>query len=378
MLLDPNASLSDRAQAAQNLALIKQAKRRADDEEFYREQMKPENEIKAPEYFHDQNIFQRILGGIALIAGGVGGALTHQENPAMKMIENSINREIEAQKMSRDRKLNLYKIHREAEGDDLSATIQTANNLKQIALMKMDEAEGMYGNNPMAKLRIQGARTKLLADIAENQMRLSQIDVQKLQAKNLAQRMQQKGTLEGAGTVESPEETAIAIKALKDTKRISEEEHNAAFKELQFKGGNIRAHKAADEVMNELFQLQTAKGVLTSPIQTRARVNAAISRLTPLVQEQDPSKRLNDVTFRKEIEPFIPKVTANKETQQKLLQDIHGLIDQHGIQETPTLDSLSIYGITKPQYAPPPVERRTSDGRTALFNPLTKQFIRYK
>jgi hypothetical protein len=94
---------------------------------------------------------------------------------AMNYLNKQIDREVEAQKANRERKFNLYKMHREGLKDSVAADLQTATNLRQIALMRMDEMMGLVGNNQMAKTRLAAAANDLKLKIANDQQALTSL-----------------------------------------------------------------------------------------------------------------------------------------------------------------------------------------------------------
>lgn len=65
--------------------------------------------------------------GMAL--SGMGSATTGQANGAMQVINDGINRNIDAQKNAQDQKMNLWKMNRDALGSDLAANLATQNQL---------------------------------------------------------------------------------------------------------------------------------------------------------------------------------------------------------------------------------------------------------
>jgi hypothetical protein len=89
---------------------------------------------------------------IGLILGGLGGGLSGQENPALKFLNEQINRDIEAQKLNLGKSQNL-----------LSANIHQYGNLRDATdmtrVMQMDllssrlKASAANAQDPMAKAR---------------------------------------------------------------------------------------------------------------------------------------------------------------------------------------------------------------------------------
>jgi|LakMenE01Jun11ns_1017448.scaffolds.fasta_scaffold9927514_2 hypothetical protein len=147
----------------------------AQDEEFYREMMDPKNEIKPVDLFTNKDVFGSIGTIAGLLISGIGAGLSGTENMAMNYLNKQIDREVEAQKANRERKFNLYKMHREGLKDSVAADLQTATNLRQIALMRMDEMMGLVGNNQMARTRLAAAANDLKLKIANDQQALTSL-----------------------------------------------------------------------------------------------------------------------------------------------------------------------------------------------------------
>lgn len=57
-----------------------------------------ENQFDPKRYINNMSTGSKIANVIGLILGGIGGALTHQENPALRVLQTNIDRDIEAQK----------------------------------------------------------------------------------------------------------------------------------------------------------------------------------------------------------------------------------------------------------------------------------------
>ena len=94
------------------------------------------------------------------------------------MMDKAINRDIEAQRNDRSNKMNLWKMHREALGDDMAANLATKNNILSRMKLQVDE---MTGNapGPMAQLRAQAAKQQIQTQMAQNGAMLDAIRASK-------------------------------------------------------------------------------------------------------------------------------------------------------------------------------------------------------
>ena len=86
--------------------------------------------------YKNMDTSSKIESGIGLILGGIGGGLTHQENPVLKMMNNAIDRDVEAQKADINNKHTLVaaynsQVHNWDEAAQMaSATIKNATGLR--------------------------------------------------------------------------------------------------------------------------------------------------------------------------------------------------------------------------------------------------------
>lgn len=88
-----------------------------------------DQKIDPNHFWNSRNDTQKIYAGIGMVLGGMGSALTHQPNMAMQVINNAINRDIEAQKSQQGKTLTLWQMNRQATNDDLQARLTTQNQM---------------------------------------------------------------------------------------------------------------------------------------------------------------------------------------------------------------------------------------------------------
>lgn len=100
-------------------------------------------------FYNNMSTSQRISTGIGMILGGMGAGLTGGENPVMKMINNQIDADIEAQKADLGKKQNLLTANMHHFGNLKDATEMTkAQNLDMLKI-QMQRALSK-SNNPQA------------------------------------------------------------------------------------------------------------------------------------------------------------------------------------------------------------------------------------
>ena len=138
------------------------------------------NKIDPNRYWNDKSTGSKIASSIGLILSGLGSGLTHQPNMAYEMLQNAINRDIDSQKNDQSKTMNLWKMNREAYGNDAQASLATQNQLlsavKAKALMAQSQAQG-----PLAQARIAPLIQQIDAEKAQNQWRQTMISSQNSQ-----------------------------------------------------------------------------------------------------------------------------------------------------------------------------------------------------
>lgn len=125
-----------------------------------------------PKGMYGEDTGKNILTVVSLLLGGMAGGLLHQENPALKIINDEIERDLLRQKENMASEDNLYKENLNMLGDEVAAYTQSMNQMRQIALMQMEEMMGRAydPSNPMMALNMQAEAAKLRAQIDSSDM----------------------------------------------------------------------------------------------------------------------------------------------------------------------------------------------------------------
>jgi hypothetical protein len=116
--------------------------------------------IDPDQYLTNMSGGQRVGTAIGLILGGIGGGLTGQENPAMKFLQNQIDRNIEGQKSNVGIKNNLLEANRQHFQDEKSATDMTRVMMNDMLSHKIQLAAA-NSTDPLVKARALQARGQL-------------------------------------------------------------------------------------------------------------------------------------------------------------------------------------------------------------------------
>lgn len=86
----------------------------------------------------------KVLAGIGVLLSGIGSGLGHTENLAIKVIDNAINHDLDAQKNDQSKTMNLWKMNREVLGSDMAANLVTRNQLITAAQFQATKAANSF------------------------------------------------------------------------------------------------------------------------------------------------------------------------------------------------------------------------------------------
>jgi len=197
IIVDPSVGETERAQALVMAAQNIQSQIQKANQDFQDEMRKPENQINMDRFYSNMSTGRKIRTIIGMLLGGMSGGILRQENPVLAMLNKEIDRDVESQKLAREDKTNLYKQNLQILKDSQAAYIQTANQLKTIAEMKMQDAlRKLDPNNMMGRTAMQAAISKNQREVMENNSILARIKL-----KEQFQKAKEKGQL-----VEIPDE----------------------------------------------------------------------------------------------------------------------------------------------------------------------------
>lgn len=206
-------------------------------------------------FMNNMGAGQRIMKGIGLILGGMGGGLTHTENPAQVFLQNQINEDINSQKAELGKSENLLTANMKQFGNLRDATDMT--RLMQTDIVKNQIAQAAASSqDPLVRSRAQQA-------IGQLDMQAAPIMSQMAMRKTLLNGMQS-GRMDPAMTVRMI---------------VPEHQQAEAFKELKEAQEQIKARDAALSAFEELNKINTLGNAITSPIQTPKQVDALRNNL---------------------------------------------------------------------------------------------------
>lgn len=112
--------------------------------------------IDPDHYLNSQGTGEKISTAIGLILGGIGGGLTHQENPALKFLNQQIDRDVMAQQAELGKKENLLSANLKHFGDLKTALEFTAAQQRGIVQTQLEQAAAK-AQSPLARAAAQQA-----------------------------------------------------------------------------------------------------------------------------------------------------------------------------------------------------------------------------
>jgi hypothetical protein len=228
-----------------------------------------DSQIDPNRYWKNTSTAGKILAGLSMVIGGAGAG-ANGKNLAYETIHNAINNDIDAQKADQSKTMNLWKMNRDATQDDLSAHLQTKNQLLSLAQMKAAQA----GAN------IQSAQGKFQLTQLMGQLQAQKNDNNRQQG--LLRMNQMAGGPNGQAMGVDPS-LLIPASANPAAKQKALDEIEAA---QNTANGRDKALSAFDDYAKEATAVRTVGGLRTP--EAAARFRAAIS---PMFKDIEGSAR---------------------------------------------------------------------------------------
>lgn len=377
VLADPNTTYAQKSAALARRS-NETYQRMLEAEKEFRTAME-QKQFTKPELFQDKSVFGKILGVIGLALSGGGGALSGQGNLALDYLNKQIEREIETQKRNYDKDLNIHKFHMEQLKDVAQADLATANSLKQIALMEMDEKLGLTGNNPLARQRLMAARSQLTASMENDRQRLLELGISRklLERRQQALAGEQRGGASTApGQMRPLEQThpALMLGALKESPNLQ----TKAVEEIQRREMINRSLKSMLNKFDKISATEFTPGTLQA---YQAELSSLIPEveggqsdtLQKTIKEALSPARFTDLPMTKKIiRDAVIEYATNKSTDAAFRSTGLSLDDFQATSHDWARSQLG-----KPPKQEKVQRRQTMDGRVALFDQNNK-FIGYE
>ena len=110
--------------------------------EAFMQHMRDNPKLDPNRLYSNMDTGSKITSAIALMLGGIAQGMHGGENPAMQVMNNAIQRDVQAQMQDRSDKMNLFKMNQENLHDNMQAALATQSQLYTIAKFKLEAAQG--------------------------------------------------------------------------------------------------------------------------------------------------------------------------------------------------------------------------------------------
>jgi hypothetical protein len=274
-------------------------------------------------YWSDKSTGGKVATAIGLILGGIGGGLTHQENPALKFLNAQIDRDVEGQKENLGKTKTLLEANMHQYGNLRDATSATRIMMGDLYKAKLEEAA--------AKAATPQAKAAALQALGQLKLQLAPAEAE------FKNRQAIMGGLQ-SGRV-NPE---LAVRYL-----VPEKDHNETFKELQL----AQNHRAQSQMIMKSFedanQNNTVGGRVTHAGYEPASVAAIQTAMMPYLK--DAEGRINESELAR-TDALIPRPG---DSQTKINAKRAAL--QNFLKEKASFPRLRAYGISVPEVDATPI-----------------------
>lgn len=253
-------------------------------------------------YLGNQSTGQKIFSAIGLILGGIGGGLTHQENPAQKFINAQIDRDIAAQRADLDNKHTL-----------LSANMKQFNTLRDATDMTRVQMAEITKN----QLLMEAAKTGDQAAKARALQAAGQLDAQ--YAPVMGQIAMRQSLLSGVtnGSLQPSQYLRMVV---------PEGEKAGVAKEITEAQNAAQLRDNVLSAFDQIAQLNTVGNRLGSPLDSSRKIDAlrgaALDKLT-----KDVSGRVTPETV-KLIAGLFPQAGSGKSVTPVQRAELNKLLTQ--------------------------------------------------
>jgi F0F1-type ATP synthase membrane subunit c/vacuolar-type H+-ATPase subunit K len=309
--------------------------------------------IDPDRYIHNMSTPAKIASGIGMIIGAMGTGFGNQ-NMGAKVLQDAIDRDIEAQKNDQTQAMNLWKMNHEAMRDDMTATLQTQNQMMTMLKTKVDRAAALNGA-PLALQNAKVLNAQIDQKIADNRFKMSLMDPAN-------------GETDPSVKVQYLVPQSHQAEVFKEIKR-AQDVHDVS-KDIM---------TAYDEAAKDLRPLSGGRLKNVLPLTESAYANKLEGLLMTTVQDLEGTvKQAAMENVRHNFMPHTFNSDLEVQERRKALEEY-----LNGKKSAPVAKGYGIdlerYRSTRaPEKTIEPEQRMTASGKIALFDPQTKKFMGYK
>ena len=200
--------------------------------------------IDPKKFLGDMSTLQKAKTAVGLILGGIGGGLTHQENPALKFLNAQIDRDIQAQQANLSNKQTL-----------LSANLHRFGNLRDATDMTRLMMNGMM------QTELQGQAAKAATPMAQANLLKAKGAIEAQQAPMFQQMAMRQALMQGGAQGADPSSFVPFVVPAEHQKAVFSEIERA--QNTQHMGDSIV--QAFDQAAKDNTVMKTGAGMLRTP-----------------------------------------------------------------------------------------------------------------
>jgi hypothetical protein len=245
------------------------------------------NPINADHYWSNKSVGGKISTIIGLLLGGAGSGGQQSNNAASNALDQSINRDIQAQKDNMGQKNNLLNYYMKQYGNLQQAQMAAKSDLLTVTQAKLNQAAAQ-SNDPIAKQTA----------VQQN----AQIAIQKAQ---LNHQLAMQSAIYGAS---DPLTAKIALGLTGDEQKRALDEK-----------GSFETHQKALSNIKGLYNQSNADesfgNYALHPLETSRKADVLNAGIDDALLSTDTAKRMSPEVQKTMLEPYHIKVTDNKDVR---------------------------------------------------------------
>jgi hypothetical protein len=246
-------------------------------------------EIDPNRYLGGMSTAGKITTAIGLILGGIGAGMTGKENLAFKMLENAIDRDVDAQKQELNKKNNLLTAYYKMYGD-----LEQAEHATKAQLMSMASLQS----------HAFAAKSKSVNAQQQNAVLQQQIEAKKIEREDQFAKARTLKEMEArVSQPSSTPATAQEINYMIENKGTSDSQKNKLRESYSDYSQAIESLSILKSLMNDQTKMASWKN-MTKPERYQV-MQAYRVGLAPGIKAITGETRMSDQEFEKFIEPFV-------------------------------------------------------------------------
>lgn len=336
--------------------------------------------IQPNQYMANMSTGQKILTGIALGLGGLGQGLAGGANPALEYLNKEIDRDIDAQVKNMNIKESLVTANLKRFGN-MQDAIAMSKALMLADAANMADMLKNKSSSQVSKARADQLIGQLKAQIAPQLETLKTKAM--LQDMAYGHPMAQGKPTEHGGLIPMDPTSLVP-------KMVPEKAQKEVFAEVKRAMDTRHISETALKNFDELSQGYQGLGRVTGAVYDPAQKGVLRDVIAQTVGDKTGSVR--ELAFQEAMHAYMPVPTDTAERAAQKRENFVAYLTSKQSAPTfkaytgvdidrfgPTATAESAQAAGKPMGQPQLVEREeTASGRKALFDPATKQFVRWK